>query len=53
MAWLEKRGGKYRVCYRDGAGKVKRVKAYTDKLASKQLMAELEKKLCAERNGAG
>lgn len=43
MAWLEKRGKKWDVAYRDEAGKVKRVPGYTDKLATKQLMAELER----------
>ena len=42
MAWLEKRNGKWNVAWREG-GKIKRIPGYTDKAATKQLMARLEK----------
>lgn len=42
MAWLEKRSGKYRICYREG-GRIKRIAAYADKLASKAKLVELER----------
>ncbi|HSI32048.1 MAG TPA: hypothetical protein VK986_00530, partial [Tepidisphaeraceae bacterium] len=51
MAWLERRNDVYRVCWRDGAGKVKRVKAYSDKLASKAMMAKLEQALARGEQG--
>src|SRR5579862_5397081 len=50
MAWLEKRDNVYRVCYREGR-KVRRIKAYTDKLASKALMGELERALARGERG--
>src|SRR5262245_45604618 len=50
MAWLEKRNGKYRVCYRQG-GRIKRIIAYSDKLASKAMMAELEKAMARGERG--
>jgi integrase len=50
MAWLEKRDDVWRVCYREGR-KVKRIKAYTDKLASKALMADLERALARGERG--
>jgi len=51
MAWLEKRHGKYRVCHRGETGKTQRLTAYTDKGASKQLMAELERALARGERG--
>ncbi|HEX8914161.1 MAG TPA: hypothetical protein VF796_17565, partial [Humisphaera sp.] len=51
MAWLEKRNGRYRVCHRDAAGKVRRTPAYTDKLASKAMLAELERALARGEQG--
>jgi len=51
MAWLEKRHGKYRVCHRDETGKTHRLTAYSDKGASKQLMAELERALARGERG--
>ena len=39
--WLEKRRGVWRVCDRV-AGTIKRTKAYTDKMASEQLMSRME-----------
>jgi integrase len=51
MAWLEKRDGTYRVCWRDASGKRHRTKAYTDKLASKSMLAELEKALARGEQG--
>jgi integrase len=49
MAWLEKRGSKWYVAYRDATGNTKRIKGYTDRGATKQLMARWEK---AEAHGA-
>jgi integrase len=51
MAWLEKRHGKYRVCHRDEMGRTHRLVAYTDKGASKQLMADLERALARGERG--
>jgi len=51
MAWLEKRSGIYRVCFRDEAGKTRRIKAYSDKLASKQLMGEMERAIARGERG--
>ena len=51
MAWLEKRHGKYRICYRDDAGKTRRTVAYSDKAASKQMMADLERALAHGERG--
>ncbi len=49
MAWIEKRGSKYVVAYRNEAGKIKRIPGYTDRTATKQLMARYEK---AKAHGA-
>jgi integrase len=43
MAWLDKRGLNWYVAYRDANRKVKRIRGYRDKLATRQLMAKLEK----------
>jgi integrase len=51
MAWLEKRDGKYKICYRDEIGKTRRVNAYTDKSASKQMMTELERAIAHGERG--
>jgi len=50
MAWLEKRNGTYRVCYRVGR-KVKRILAYTDKAASLGMLTRLEKELAKGKEG--
>jgi integrase len=49
MAWLEKRNDLWYVAYRDATGKTKRIKGYTDRGATKQLMARWEK---AQAQGA-
>ncbi len=50
MAWLEKRNGTYRVCFRDG-NQIKRIAAYTDKSASKAKLVELERAIARGENG--
>lgn len=51
MAWLEKRDGVYRVVWRDTNGKRHKLKAYSDKLASKAMLADLEKALARGEQG--
>src|SRR5437899_1688849 len=50
MPWLEKRAGVYRVCYREGT-RVRRLRAYTDKLASQDMLADLRRALARGERG--
>src|SRR4051812_25557148 len=43
MAWLEKRSGTYWVFWRDGAGKKRKERAYTDKRLSEEKRLKVEK----------
>ena len=42
MAWIEKRNGKWHIAWREGK-RIRRRVGYTDKLATKMLLAKLEK----------
>lgn len=51
MAWLEKRRGKWVICWRTESGRRRRKVAYTDKAASRQKLAELERNLARGEAG--
>lgn len=51
MAWLEKRRGKWCICWRTDSGKRRRKVAYSDKAASRQKLAELERNLARGEAG--
>lgn len=51
MPWLEKRNSRWYVTWRSPNGKVCRKRGYTDKLATKQLVADIEKSIARGEQG--